>query len=85
MNAVLAFDTATEHMSIALGSGAGVWTHEAPGGAQASAALIPAILALLAEASITLRDLDAIAFGRGPGPPQPLLIFTARLLRKMLF
>ncbi len=67
MNAVLAFDTATEHMSIALGSGAGVWTHEAPGGAQASAALIPAILALLAEASITLRDLDAIAFGRGPG------------------
>jgi tRNA threonylcarbamoyladenosine biosynthesis protein TsaB len=67
MNALLAFDTATEQMSIALAVGEHVWLHEAAGGARASAALIPAILALLGQADISLRDLDAIAFGRGPG------------------
>ena len=65
--ALLAFDTATEHLSIALAVHGRVWTHEAAGGAQASARLIPAILALLAQAGVTLRELDAIAFGRGPG------------------
>ena len=64
---LLAFDTATEHMSIALQVRGEVFVHEAAGGAQASATLIPAILALLAQAGSTLRELDAIAFGRGPG------------------
>jgi tRNA threonylcarbamoyladenosine biosynthesis protein TsaB len=67
MNSLLAFDTATEHLSIAVAVPGRVLTHEAAGGAQASATLIPAILALLAQAGVTLRDLDAIAFGRGPG------------------
>ncbi len=67
LRSLLAFDTATEHMSIALTVRGEVFTHEAAGGAQASAMLIPAILALLAEGGVTLRDLDAIAFGRGPG------------------
>jgi tRNA threonylcarbamoyladenosine biosynthesis protein TsaB len=64
---LLAFDTATEHLSIALLSGGGVHVHEGAGGAQASATLIPSILALLARGGIALKDLDAIAFGRGPG------------------
>ncbi len=63
----LAFDTATEHLSIALQVDGRVWSHEGPGGAQASTTLIPAIFDLLAQAGIGLRDLDAIAFGRGPG------------------
>jgi tRNA threonylcarbamoyladenosine biosynthesis protein TsaB len=67
MSTLLAFDTATEQMSIAVALGERVLTHEAVGGAQASATLIPAILALLAQAGVGLRDLDAIAFGRGPG------------------
>ena len=66
-DSLLAFDTATEHMSIALAVRGEVFVHEAAGGAQASATLIPAILALLAEGGVTLRELDAIAFGRGPG------------------
>ncbi|HUG24890.1 tRNA (adenosine(37)-N6)-threonylcarbamoyltransferase complex dimerization subunit type 1 TsaB [Piscinibacter sp.] len=67
MTTLLAFDTATERMSIALAAQGRVWAHDAAGGAQASAALIPAIVALLAQAGVSLRELDAIAFGRGPG------------------
>jgi len=67
MDSLLAFDTATEHLSIAVAAHGRVLTHQAAGGAQASATLIPAILALLEEAGVTLRELDAIAFGRGPG------------------
>ena len=63
----LAFDTSTDRMSVAVTDGVRTWQHSGPGGAQASTTLIPAILALLAEAGLTLAELDAIAFGRGPG------------------
>jgi len=63
----LAFDTSTDQMTVALTDGERVWQHLGPGGAQASLTLIPAILALLAEAGLGLGALDAIAFGRGPG------------------
>ena len=63
----LAFDTSTDVMSIAVTDGARVWQHTGRGGAASSATLIPAILALLAESSLDLGALDAIAFGRGPG------------------
>lgn len=70
---ILAFDTSTDTLSVAVGvwpAGGGapqVWQHCAPGGAKASATLVPAVLALLAQAGLTLAELDAIAFGRGPG------------------
>ncbi|MFC5519740.1 tRNA (adenosine(37)-N6)-threonylcarbamoyltransferase complex dimerization subunit type 1 TsaB [Polaromonas jejuensis] len=63
----LAFDTSTDHLSVAVTDGLRVWQHSGPGGAQASTTLIPAVLALLAEAGLSLGALDAIAFGRGPG------------------
>ena len=63
----LAFDTSTDVMSIAVTDGVRVWQHTGPGGAKSSATLIPAILALLAEAQLALGGLDAIVFGRGPG------------------
>jgi tRNA threonylcarbamoyladenosine biosynthesis protein TsaB len=66
---LLAFDTSTETLSIAASAGAGapVLEYTGPGGALASAALIPGIEALLARAGLALAQLDAIAFGRGPG------------------
>ena len=63
----LAFDTSTDVLSLALAQGDRTWTHTLPGGAQASATLIPAVLDLLAQADMPLTALDAIVFGRGPG------------------
>ena len=64
---LLAFDTSSEVMFIAVTDGQQTWQHTAEGGAKTSAALIPAIMALLKEAHLTLQQLDAIVFGRGPG------------------
>ena len=67
MATLIAFDTATERMTVALRRGDRVVAHEGEGGARSSATLLPAILALLGEAGIAPADLDAVAFGRGPG------------------
>ena len=64
---LLAFDTSTDTLSIAVQAGDAVWQHTGPGGAQASGTLIPAISALLAQAGLSFATLDTIVFGRGPG------------------
>ncbi len=68
MNApLLAFDTSTETMAVAVQSLAGLFTWNGEGGAAASAQLIPQIHRLLKQAGLDFRDLHAIAFGNGPG------------------
>lgn len=69
---LLAFDTSGEVMSLALvrdteTSLEQLWQHTAPGGAQTSTQLIPAIAALMAQAGLQFSQLDAIVFGCGPG------------------
>ncbi len=64
---ILAFDTSTEVLSIAVQNGTDVYEFVGTGGAQASARLIPEIQALMAKAGLALQDLDGIAFGAGPG------------------
>lgn len=64
---LLVLDTSTETLHLGLAVGARTWTRALPGGAQASSALLPGLLGLLAEAGIALRELDAIGYGRGPG------------------
>jgi tRNA threonylcarbamoyladenosine biosynthesis protein TsaB len=64
---LLALDTSTDTMSIAVQHGDAVFAHTGAGGAQASSTLIPAIEALLAQAGLQYVQLDAIVFGRGPG------------------
>ena len=72
----LAFDTSTDRMSVAVTDGVRSWQHSGPGGAQASTTLIPAILALLAEAGLALVT-GGILFGvrralATPAPATPL-------------
>jgi tRNA threonylcarbamoyladenosine biosynthesis protein TsaB len=64
---LLAFDTSTEHLSVAVQNGEQLLAHSGAGGAQASTTLLPLIQQLLADAGLALGDLDAIVFGRGPG------------------
>ena len=64
---LLAFDTSTDTLSIAVQHGGQVYGHSGAGGAQASVTLIPAIRALLAQAGLPFDRLDAVVFGRGPG------------------
>jgi len=67
MPVLLAFDTATDRLNIALAVDEQTFVHEAPGGALTSAALIPAIQSLLAEAGLEMAAIDAIGYGQGPG------------------
>ncbi len=64
---LLAFDTSTEWLSIAVQSGDEIFDYSGAGGAQASSRLIPEIQILMEKAGLTLQDLDGIAFGAGPG------------------
>jgi tRNA threonylcarbamoyladenosine biosynthesis protein TsaB len=64
---LLAFDTSTETLSVAVLAGSQRWVRNLPGGAAASAALLPAIESMLAEAGRVMKQVAAIAFGRGPG------------------
>ena len=66
---VLALDTSTDRMSVAVGVAgqAPLAQHDGPGGAQSSASLIPMVQALVQQVGWTLAELDAIAFGCGPG------------------
>ena len=64
---LLALETSTERLSVGVLRNGETWLHEGVGGAQASAALIPAIEGLMARAELTYGQLDAIVFGRGPG------------------
>jgi tRNA threonylcarbamoyladenosine biosynthesis protein TsaB len=71
---LLAFDTSTDTLSIAVqreggaaGAAAQVWQHTGPGGAQASTTLIAAIGGLMQQARLRFDELAAIAFGAGPG------------------
>lgn len=68
---LLALDTATERLHLALSVGEGgsarVEARELAGGPQASAQVLPGLLQLLTEAGMGWRDIDAIAFGSGPG------------------
>ena len=64
---VLALDTATERLAVALAAPGGPWCVDAPGGAAASATLLPEVQRLLGAAGLVPAALDFIAYGRGPG------------------
>jgi tRNA threonylcarbamoyladenosine biosynthesis protein TsaB len=64
---LLALDTSTDQLAVALLAPSGRLSLNEPGGALASARLIPALMQLLDQAGLTLTQVQAIAFGQGPG------------------
>jgi len=64
---ILAIDTATEACSAALLWNDAVLTREQVSPQGHTRIILPMVSELLAEAGASLQELDAIAFGRGPG------------------
>ena len=67
---VLAFDSSTETLSVALGLAGATKDfcfRQTAGGNRASQVILPIIQELMAQAQWRFTDLDAIAFGCGPG------------------
>lgn len=64
---ILALETSTESGSCALLIGDAVVERRCPPGRPHSETLLPLIRELLAESGLTFKQLDAVAFGAGPG------------------
>jgi tRNA threonylcarbamoyladenosine biosynthesis protein TsaB len=67
MRTILALETSSELASCALLHGGRLTSRSSDGVRTHSAALLPMVQELLAEAGIALADCDAIAYGAGPG------------------
>lgn len=64
---LLAFDTSTEALSVALCTDTQCWSVDEAGGPRASERLLPACQELLDRAGMQRCDLHGIGFGAGPG------------------
>lgn len=64
---LLALDTSTEFLSLALMQGDAVFTFDILAGQTHSQLILPQIQTLLSDAGMQLKDLQGIAFGAGPG------------------
>lgn len=67
MLSLLALDSSTEILVVALSHAGGVSFHEGEGGAKSSELMLPQAQSLLDGAGLGLAQLDAIAFAAGPG------------------
>lgn len=64
---ILALDTSTEFLSLALMLDGKNYTRDIHAGQTHSQQILPVLRELLDEAGVTLQSLDGIAFGEGPG------------------
>ncbi len=64
---LLALDTATDQLAVAVVAGERDFCANEAGGARASQRLLPLVFELLHAAGLGPSQLDAVAFGRGPG------------------
>lgn len=64
---LLAFDTSTEYLSLALWQPDALAVREMPAGQRHSELILPLVRELLDAAGVPLRELDGIVFGAGPG------------------
>ena len=64
----LAFETSSDTVSIAVSRDSRVYAKDIANAAQQNAELaLPTMHALMREANLTMADVDAVAFGQGPG------------------
>lgn len=64
---ILALDCSTEVCAVALGDGVNWHEQSEVAGQRHSELLLPMIRAMLADCGVTLKQLDGVAFGAGPG------------------
>jgi tRNA threonylcarbamoyladenosine biosynthesis protein TsaB len=64
---ILAFDTSTEYLSLALWRDGEMSVREQLAGQTHSSLILPQLREMLDEAGLELADFDGIAFGAGPG------------------
>ncbi|MBT9611747.1 MAG: tRNA (adenosine(37)-N6)-threonylcarbamoyltransferase complex dimerization subunit type 1 TsaB [Burkholderiales bacterium] len=64
---LLALDTSTEYLSLALYLDGEIICRETHAGIRHSELILPMLEVLLVEAGVSLTSLDGIAFGQGPG------------------
>lgn len=64
---LLAFDTSTEYLSLAVSHDGQVFSEHVHAGQSHSQLILPEIRTLLAKAGLQLSDLQGLAFGAGPG------------------
>lgn len=64
---LLAFDTSTEYLSLAIMRDEAVFNYDVLAGQTHSQIILPQIQQLLNQSGLQLQDLDGLAFGAGPG------------------
>ncbi|PPD47824.1 MAG: tRNA (adenosine(37)-N6)-threonylcarbamoyltransferase complex dimerization subunit type 1 TsaB, partial [Methylotenera sp.] len=64
---LLAFDTSTEYLSLAVRRDSIVFKYDMLAGQTHSQVILPEIQHLLNQAELQLQDLHGLAFGAGPG------------------
>lgn len=64
---ILALDTSTEYLSLALSLDGNFLMRDIHAGQTHSQLILPLLHELLGEAGVSINDLDGIAFGAGPG------------------
>jgi tRNA threonylcarbamoyladenosine biosynthesis protein TsaB len=64
---ILGLDTSTEYLSLALLTDGQTLSRDLRAGQQHSELIVPLVQKLLAEGGVSLKQLDCIAFGQGPG------------------
>ena len=64
---LLALETSTETLSLAVQRGAQRWEWEGPGGAASSRHILSRVLDLMQQAQLEMPQLQAVVWGQGPG------------------